>query len=314
MPTPPSIERIEPREALGRSEFRALYEERERPVVIAGGARHFPATQSWTPDFLSAKVGHVEVPFKLSDTNAHPNFRATERARMFARDQAPLGELFRAITQGSAAERAQRLFTGDERFLLQRRNGRTVTDPELFVLLEDVPVPSIVAEDRLYTIWGWFSGPGVRTWLHYDNNGCHNVNAQITGKKDCLLFPPSELPKLAPFALGGDNPAHNCSQIDVDAPDLARFPEFGTAVCERAELDAGDLLFIPAFWFHTFRHLGQFNSNVNFWYRPESSRPNPVATRQALLDLAAASGLARSDEPATRELLARLDAAAVGGV
>jgi len=24
------------------------------------------------------------------------------------------------------------------------------------------------------------SGRGVRTWLHYDNNGCHNLNAQIT--------------------------------------------------------------------------------------------------------------------------------------
>lgn len=310
MPTPTATDRVEP---LTAGAFRALYEERDRPVVIAGGAREIRAVRCWTREYLAEKIGAVEVPFKLSETDAHPNFRASEPGRMFAREKAPFAELLRRIAEGPPEERARRLFTGDERFLLQRRSGRVARDPELGLLLDDVPIPDVVPAEQLYTIWAWFSGPGVRTWLHYDNNGCHNVNVQITGEKECWLFPPSELGKLAPFPLGGDNPAHNCSQIDVDRPDPARFPDFESARCERAEIHAGDLLFIPAFWFHTFRHHGELNSNVNFWYRPVHARPNPVATRQALLDLAAASGLVKSADSAARALLARLDAAAVRG-
>ena len=69
--------------------------------------------------------------------------------------------------------------------------------------------------------------------LHYDNNGCHNFNAQITGTKRCLLFAPSELSRLAP-SLGGSNPAHNCSQIDIESPNFEKFPEFREASCYEA--------------------------------------------------------------------------------
>jgi len=309
--TPTPIDRVP---ELRADEFRARYEEPERPVVIAGGASQFAATRRWSLEYLTAAIGAIEAPFKVSETSSHPNFRATEPSRMFAREKTSFAEFFRSIAHGAPAERARRLFTGDERFLLQRRGGKSVRDPELGVLLDDVPVPGIVPEERLYTAWGWFSGPGVRTWLHYDNNGCHNVNAQLTGSKECLLFAPRELGKLAPFPLGGDNPAHNCSQVDIDDVDASRFPDFDDVPCERAELQAGDLLFIPAFWFHTFRHRGEFNSNVNFWYKPERLRPNPVATRQALLDLVAAAGIPATSDPRARELLAALDQAAVKGL
>ena len=50
---------------------------------------------------------------------------------------------------------------------------------------------------------------GVRTWLHYDNNGCHNLNAQICGHKRCWLYAPDQLQRMHPFLLGSGNPAHN---------------------------------------------------------------------------------------------------------
>ena len=163
MPEPTLVDRIAPP---SRSAFCALYEERDRPVVIEGGARDFPATRTWTPDSLVERLGSVELAFKVSDDDAHPNLRAADPSRWFAREKSTLAEFFPTITEGTAAARKQRLFTGDERFLLQRRDDRVVRDPELGVLLDDVPVPSIVPEERLYTVWGWFSGPGVRTGLH----------------------------------------------------------------------------------------------------------------------------------------------------
>jgi lysine-specific demethylase 8 len=278
-----AIERVGPVDA---REFVSRFELPERPVVLAGAAAGWPAVTGWSPEALKAKLGDIEIPYKISVSHRHPDFSEPDLARVFARGRGRLRDLVDAVTSGPRAERARRLFTGDEQFLVRRRNGQTTVDPDLAPLLGDVRVPPYVPEDRLYTVWAWLSGPGVRTWLHYDNNGCHNLNAQITGRKRCVLYPPSDLPALYPFPPGGPNPAHNCSQVDVDAPDLGRFPDFAGASAMEATLEAGDLLFIPAWWFHAFLHLGDFNTNVNFWWKPEHVRPNPVATRQAELDRA----------------------------
>ncbi|HEX6767604.1 MAG TPA: cupin-like domain-containing protein [Polyangiaceae bacterium] len=269
--------------------FHRLFEERDSPLVVRGGARALPAVGRWTLEYLTQKVGSVRVPHKLSATNKHPDFDQPSLASAFARGESTLDELFRAVTTGPEAERAKRLFTGEEKFLLRRRDGVTTLDSDLAPLWDDVGRPSLVPEERLYSVWSWFSGRGVRTWLHYDNNGCHNLNAQITGEKDCLLFEPNAIEGLYFFDPDGPNPAHNCSAVDVDAPDALRFPAFAHVPAWRASLEAGDLLFIPAWWPHAFLHRGGFNANVNFWWKPEVMLDNAIARRQAALDAATAS-------------------------
>jgi Cupin-like domain len=286
-------------------------EQLDAPLVVAGGAASWPALTRWSADYLAKRLGRIEIAFKTSSSNAHPDFRAQGLGRMFARVRAPFTEFLERIGTGPVAERARYLFTGDEQFLLRRRAGQTSIDPGLAPLLEDVEIPTLFPEDRLHTVWAWFSGPGVRTWLHYDNNGCHNLNAQVTGGKRCLLFAPEELGKLHPFALGGDNPAHNCSRIDVERPGADFEKELSAATAWHAELGPGDLLCIPAWWFHTFLHLGELNSNVNFWWKPARPTWNVVAARQAIIDAAAAAKLDLSD-PTLSAAFLELDAAAIG--
>jgi hypothetical protein len=295
---------------LTRAEFVARFEQPELPVVLVGGAARLRATERWSPEYLKQKWGSVGLEYKLSRSHQHPDFHAASLAEMFARERGTLSSLLDAITSGPQEERARRLFTGDERFLLQRRAGQTRIDPELGPLLDDVETPELVPAEQLYTIWAWFSGKGVRTWLHYDNNGCHNLNAQLRGTKSCRLYAPEHLDRLAPFPLGGPNPAHNCSAIDVEARELPS--DFAGVPAHEARLEAGDLLFIPAYWFHTFRHEGEFNANVNFWWKPERPRHNPVAARQAFLDAVARAAIpARPGAPAA-DLLRTLDAQLVG--
>jgi lysine-specific demethylase 8 len=275
------VERVAPLDAQA---FLERFEQQDRPVVIEGGVRHWRACTRWNPEYLIARIGHVRTQFKRSSNHQHPDFHQRSVPAMFARESMTFAEFFRALGNGPSEERARLLFTGDEHFVLQRRDGATRTDEALAPLLEDVEIPAQIPPDRLYTVWAWFSAAGVRTWLHYDNNGCHNFNAQITGRKECLLFAPEELERLYPFPFGGPNPAHNCCAVDVDAPDLATHPGFADASAVTATLEAGDLLFIPVWWLHTFSHLGAFNANVNFWWKPEQARENPVAARQAELD------------------------------
>jgi hypothetical protein len=274
----------------------------DQPAIIIAGARSWLAVQRWTPAYLSELIGGAPIRWKLSASNVHPDFRAATLAEMFATAGGTFAEFLAAITTGDRAERARRLFTGDEKFLLRRREGVTTIDEDLRPLLGDVPIPEEIPADRLYTVWAWFSGPGVRTWLHYDNNGCHNLNAQLAGTKDCVVYAPSELARMAPYRLGGGNPAHNCSSLDLEREPLA-----GGFT---GRLEPGDLLFIPAWWFHAFTHTGEFNANVNFWWKPSAPAWNVVAARQALLDSAAAAKLDTND-PVICEILGRLDAAAI---
>ena len=210
-----------------------------------------------------------------------------------------------------AAVRVARESVGPETHAVVTFPPKSGVDAELAPLLEDVQMPALFPEQQLHTVWAWLSGPGVRTWLHYDNNGCHNLNAQVTGRKRCVLYAPEELGKLHPFPLGGGNPAHNCSRIDVERPDAALAADLAAAQGWHAELGPGDLLFIPAWWFHTFEHLGELNANVNFWWKPERPRWNVVAARQALVDAATAAPLDLKDR-AVATALAALDAIAVG--
>jgi hypothetical protein len=275
------VERVRPLDAQA---FLERFEAHDRPVVIEGGVRHWPACTRWSAEYLSSRIGDVRTQFKRSSSHQHPDFHQTSVPAMFARERMSFAEFFRTIAGGPPAERARLLFTGDEHFVLQRRNGETRIDEALAPLLEDVEIPAQIPGERLYTVWAWFSAAGVRTWLHYDNNGCHNFNGQITGRKECLLFAPAELERLYPFALGGPNPAHNCCAVDIEAPNFATHPAFAGASAEAATLEAGDLLFIPVWWLHTFSHLGTFNSNVNFWWKPERARENLVSVRQADID------------------------------
>jgi hypothetical protein len=282
---------------------------RDEPLVIRGGAATWPALERWSPEYLARRLGPIEIAYKTSSSNAHPDFRARSLAAMFARQRAPLERFLELIGSGPRSERAHYLFTGDEHFLLRRRAGQTSISPELAPLLEDVVTPALFPEEQLYTVWAWLSGPGVRTWLHYDNNGCHNLNAQICGRKRCVLYAPDELAHLHPFPLGGANPAHNCSRIDVERPD-GELRIAASVQAWHAELEAGDLLFIPAWWFHTFEHLGEFNANVNYWWRPARPLWNVVAARQAVIDAVLAAKLEMSD-PAIARTLETIDAAAV---
>ncbi|HEV7559321.1 MAG TPA: cupin-like domain-containing protein [Kofleriaceae bacterium] len=251
------------------------FEREDRPVVIEGALEAWPAMTRWTPAYLGERIGDVTIRVKRSATSAHPNFAETSLAAMFATETCSFRGFVTSLPEDASGTR---LFTGDEKFVLRQRDGVTTIDPELGPLLDDVSVPAVIAPDRLYTIWAWFSGAGVRTGLHYDNNGCHNLNAQIAGTKDCFLVDPSQVDRCELFPAGGPNPATNCSRIDFAAP--GAFADVRASV---AHLGPGDLLFIPAWWLHAFRHTGAFNANINFWWKPDVPRDNAVSRRDATL-------------------------------
>jgi lysine-specific demethylase 8 len=289
------VERVE---CLTREEFERSFVERDKPVIIAGALSGWRALDSWSPRYIADRVGACSVSFKRSSSHVHPGFTEEE-----CRQDGPLGivDLARRLKRALGARKggdkrrqplssyldliapesreANRYYlSGDEVKLY----GLGKWNPELEPLWNDARLPDQFQPSRLRTIGLWLSAKGVRSHLHYDGNALHNLNAQITGKKRVTLFPPSQASKLYPFHASRLE-LFNFSRVNIERPNVALFPRFEQAERHEGELSAGDLLFIPACWFHSFEHRGDFNANINFWWQPDSLRASATVVRTLAL-------------------------------
>ncbi|KRZ49428.1 tRNA wybutosine-synthesizing protein 5 [Trichinella nativa] len=91
-----------------------------------------------------------------------------------------------------------------------------------------------------------------------------NILLQIVGRKRVVLFDPSQIPYLY---LEGDK----SKVIDIDDLESTEFPQFQRAVRNEGMLYPGDVLYIPALWFHNTTAV-DFSISVNiFWQHLDSS-------------------------------------------
>jgi hypothetical protein len=247
--------------ALDREAFQQRFERQCEPVIIENGAREWPAFTRWNPEYFVDRVGTVPVRVKKSTTSLHPDFTQDVPISYI---RCSVGEYLDRILRGDPAERARYYLSGDEVRLIHRGE----IDPTFAPLLADCPPLPHVPQSRLETMSLWVSAQGILAWLHYDGNGCHNLNVQVRGSKEVLLFHPNELPRLYPQTSDERPDMLSFSKVNVANPDFAAYPRFRDARAVRGTIGEGDVLFIPAFWFHSVRHLGEWNVNVNFWWRP----------------------------------------------
>lgn len=117
----------------------------------------------------------------------------------------------------------------------------------------------------------WLGPAGTVTPLHCDYDD--NIFAQIWGRKRIFLAPPHHdeflYPKPANAILFG-------SPFDPEAPDFERFPLARQAATVELIVEPGDLLYVPAGWYHQVRAL-TFSLSSNRWARavPLALRGDP---------------------------------------
>lgn len=101
------------------------------------------------------------------------------------------------------------------------------------------------------------SSAGIRVWTHYDI--MDNIYVQIIGNKDVIMWSPDEAFNL--YLEGDKSKVIDMNQDDLDL----QFPKFKNAVQHRARLQSGDLLFIPALWFHNMKAIDAGIAINIFW-------------------------------------------------
>jgi hypothetical protein len=125
-------------------------------------------------------------------------------------------------------------------------------DEEMFRL--HPPLPSI-----------WI-GNRTTASAHYDMS--NNIAVCAVGRRRFTLFPPDQIANLYPGPLEPTPGGQVVSMVDINAPDLERYPRYAEAqkVAQVAELEAGDVLFYPALWWHHVEALEPFNVLINYWW------------------------------------------------
>ena len=107
----------------------------------------------------------------------------------------------------------------------------------------------------------WLGPTGTVTPLHCDFDD--NIFAQIWGTKRIFLAPPHHDEFLY---VREANPVLFGSPVDPEAPDFERFPLARQARLVECIVKPGDLLYVPAGWYHQVRALS-FSLSSNRWAR-----------------------------------------------
>jgi hypothetical protein len=132
-------------------------------------------------------------------------------------------------------------------------------------LLSAIPVPLLdMSKATLISLW---LGNRTRTAAHWDLP--QNLACVAAGRRRFTLFPTEQIATLYVGPLDFTLAGQPISLVDVDSPDLKRFPRFAQALeaAQTAELGPGDALYIPSLWWHAVASLDELGAMINFWWR-----------------------------------------------
>ncbi|HEU4374430.1 MAG TPA: cupin-like domain-containing protein [Telluria sp.] len=123
----------------------------------------------------------------------------------------------------------------------------------------------------------WLGPAGTVTPLHCDYDD--NIFAQIWGTKRIFLAPPHHGEFLYPSEA---NAILFGSPFDPEAPDFDKFPLARQATTIECIVNPGDMLYVPAGWYHQVRAL-TFSLSANRWARalPFALSGDPSLQRNA---------------------------------
>jgi hypothetical protein len=213
------------------AQFRRLFENPRRPVVITGAMGNWKAMERWSPAYFAEHLGDTPVPVMTCDEDLPEDgpIRPDQlmRLKVVAMpmrdyvDQMASGRVLRGYVSGIPLK------------------------PHLPSLIDDIEFPEYRESGSSSSPRIWL-GTRVIGPLHYDPSS--NLHGIVYGGKRVTLFAPGELPLLYPCSML--SPIPQMSQASLSNPDHTRFPRLRNANPVTVDLGPGDLIFLPAGWWH----------------------------------------------------------------
>lgn len=219
-----------PREkTISKKDFLEKYVRPQKPVVIEQLIEEWPAYEKWSLDYIREMAGEKMVP-------------------LF--DDRPISSKYKFN------EPHKKMKMGDYIDLLKK--GPTKYRIFLYHLLKEVPAlqkdfrhPDIGLRLLKQIPMLFFGGEGAKVFMHYDIDFANILHFHFHGRKQCILFPPTESNYLykVPHALIARE------DIDFLNPDYEKFPALRNAKGLITELGHGETLYMPEGYWHQMTYL-----------------------------------------------------------
>jgi len=210
----------------------------KREPVILRGLDIGHCRTKWTWDYLQQTCGSRKVKVHVS-----PSPQMDFITKNFVYRTLQFDELIQRIQHH---EQSSFFICKDEKYYLRSIGEDSRADiadihrdfPELS---PDVIFPPLFDPECFFSSVFRISSPGVQLWTHYDV--MDNFLMMISGMKRVVLFRPTD----ALLMYLQDDKSR---VLDIDNPDPNLYPDFHRATRYECILQPGDVLFIPALWFH----------------------------------------------------------------
>lgn len=210
----PALER---RRGVTPEVFEREHRRANRPVVLEGAAADWPAVQRWSFEHLAERVG---------DTSVVVDSYSSQRAR-----EITFAEFVRLMRDNTAP--------GASPLYLQEWYYQA-SCPELAADLPELPIAQYDFRRDLYgenvstNHQLWLGQQGGITRLHQDSYMVDVMHVQLVGRKRWSLMGPRAF----------------LHERDDGCPDWGRLVDAPDTQLMHAEIGPGDLLYLPALWFH----------------------------------------------------------------
>lgn len=249
---PPAPRTVERRTLPSAEELVARYWVPGIPVVLTDVVTRWPAFGRWGLHDLRERFADVRVEACFGRTTV-------------ARPDAVWRALRRELTMGELVATIESSAPGNDVYMIAR--NAALLRPGLAALLDDIALPpAIFGPTRVPGRMGlWIGSAGTHSPMHHD--GDDSALCQVVGRKRVRLAPPESL-ALLDLAEGVYS---RWDPIDPEPIDAGPEPLLELV------LAPGELLFIPAGWWHQVDAL-DFSMTVNVlefawpndyaWYRP----------------------------------------------
>lgn len=239
---------------ISKADFLNHYIKPQKPLVIEEMVNHWPATQHWNFDYFKQKVGDKVVPlyddrpvdYKDGFNEPHKKMRMSDYVELLQKEPTR----YRIFLYNVLKE------------VPELQNDFDFPDMGLR-LMKSLPML-------------FFGGENSFTFMHHDIDLANILHFHFNGKKECILFPYKEKKYL--YKVPHSLITHE--SINFSDPDFEKWPALKNAKGYKANLEHGNVLYMPEGYWHHMRYI-----TPGFSMSMRSIARNPKNLSQALYNV-----------------------------
>jgi hypothetical protein len=242
---------IDSRKGLSPEEFRREYVDTNTPVILREAAAEWK--HRWTPELLKEKFGDRTI---LAE---HDELYQNQKTKL----QMRIADVLDSILSDSLDIRV-------------RASAAAFLDecPELKEDLARYNFKNRYFPEQVKTLSNFWISPRSNTSVMHHDTFFENLNTMIWGRKHFVFIRPSDTHRVYPHFM-------NESPVNPIEPDLEKFPKFAGAPMQQGTIEAGDILYIPQFWWH-FTTALEPCININVWTKASHASMRRVTSTMPL--------------------------------